>query len=96
MQHLGGILEKKLSHPRFKEALSFGRLKAMGEAFFREKKLAADIVEFDSKTRTLTLKVSHPSIARELLGYQDELYDFFAAKDVESVERMRIITRFSR
>ncbi len=92
---MGGILEKKLSQPRFKEALAFGAIKRAAEEFFREKKLAVDILEFDFRSHTLVLKTPHSSMSRELLSYHEELNEFFATKNSPKINHMRVMTKFS-
>lgn len=93
MQHVARILEKKFSHPRFREALTFGSLKKSAEKFFCDRGLKVNIVEFDSKEGILTINVSHPSVARELLGYQEELNAILKRSCSPRVKSLRIKSR---
>lgn len=70
MEHLSALLRKKLSHPRFKEALRFGKIKKVVEDFFAKKGFGVEVLTFEDKTGLLTIRVSHPAFAREVLGYQ--------------------------
>lgn len=89
MQHVGGILEKKFSHPRFREALTFGKIKEIGERLFREKGIPAKIVEFDFNTHVLRIQTAHPSASRELLGYHEKLNALLKGEGLPAVIRLR-------
>lgn len=88
MKRLGAFLQKKFSHPQFKKALIFGRIKECVEEFFFKKGLRVWVREFDDKERSIVITAAHPGIARELLGYQIALN---SALEKEGLPQIKII-----
>jgi len=93
MEPLKKLLKKKFSQPAFKKALLFGRLKELVESFFLKKNLRVFLIELDDKNERITLKTSHPSIARETLGYQESLNEMLKREKFTPLKKIRIVLR---
>lgn len=89
MRKLAILLQKKISHPRFAQAVTFGKIKEVVETFLAQKQLRMSVREFDEKTQTLTIKTSHPSIAREILGYHQEFNDVLKKEGLPPIKHIR-------
>ncbi|MBI3273930.1 MAG: hypothetical protein HYZ69_02190 [Candidatus Colwellbacteria bacterium] len=89
MKRLGAFLQKKFSQPQFKKALIFGRIKECVEEFFSKKGLPVWLIEFDDKNQSIAIKTAHPSIARELLGYQRTLNSALKKEGLPSIKTIR-------
>lgn len=91
MQIIGSILQKKFAQPRFKKALAIEKCKKTVELFFLQRGLRVICAEIDEKNHSLTVKTSHPSYSREILGCQQELFDELREKGITRIKTMRAI-----
>lgn len=91
MQTISSILQRKFAQPRFKKALAVEKYKKAVERFFLEKGLRVICADLDEKTHSITIKTSHPSYSREVLGHQQELFDELQEKGILRMRTIRTI-----
>lgn len=91
MQRIGSILQRKFAQPRFKKMIAAEKLKKTVELFFLKKGLRVLCREFDEKHRSLSIITSHPGYSREVMGYQQELFDELQEKGIFRMKTIRTI-----
>lgn len=91
MQKLSELLQKKFFKPHFKKMFLLEQLKGDVEQFFLKKGLRVMCVEFDEKNHSLTVKTSHPSYSREILGHQRELFNELQKRGMPHIKTMRTV-----